>query len=260
MPMRGQFEISGYVVDAKSDKPLAFVNIGIINKNTGTVSDIAGRFTFIATSSDLQDSIRFSMIGYTEYTLDIKSYMAQHGAESRIALLPMTEQLPSIVISGKRLREQLIGSTSNSKIFTCGFASDNLGNEVGQLIKIKNENNILKKIHIHIASVTHDTIRFRINLYEYDNDRPGRNLLNNNIIFSVVDPKDGWMTIDVQKYNIVLGRHTIVALEWIEDFGAGEIRFSYRPLGPPLFYRKASQGNWEREKRGSISMAVTVIN
>ncbi|MDA0985460.1 MAG: carboxypeptidase-like regulatory domain-containing protein, partial [Bacteroidetes bacterium] len=44
LPNLGQTNIVGQVVDAATQEPLPYVNIGLVNQNQGTVSDEEGFF------------------------------------------------------------------------------------------------------------------------------------------------------------------------------------------------------------------------
>src|SRR6476646_7698139 len=55
--------IKGKVSDSDLH-PLAYVNIGIVGKNIGTVSDEQGNFSFTLPEQCDEDHLRFSMIGF----------------------------------------------------------------------------------------------------------------------------------------------------------------------------------------------------
>ncbi len=78
--------VKGRVVDKKNNQPLAFVNIGVINKDIGTVSDENGNFSIDLSKSSETDTIRFSMIGYKNQEYRIKNYKIRF-AESTDLLL-----------------------------------------------------------------------------------------------------------------------------------------------------------------------------
>ena len=61
-----QVQVRGRVVDERTLEPLAFVNITIAGSREGTMSDIDGRFSLLA--SALPVTLRFSYVGYS--TLD----------------------------------------------------------------------------------------------------------------------------------------------------------------------------------------------
>jgi hypothetical protein len=54
--------LSGYIQDLKTNIKLPYVNIGVLNKDIGTVSDREGSFDFHLTESNANDTIRISMV------------------------------------------------------------------------------------------------------------------------------------------------------------------------------------------------------
>jgi len=61
----GQYELLGQVRDQNSGESLPFVNIGLIEKNIGTVSDDSGYFVLeIPEKISKESLLRFSMLGY----------------------------------------------------------------------------------------------------------------------------------------------------------------------------------------------------
>ena len=57
--------ISGEIKDSENNSTLEYVNIGIVNKNTGTVSNSKGIFSLkLNEKVSLNDTIVFSHVGY----------------------------------------------------------------------------------------------------------------------------------------------------------------------------------------------------
>ena len=64
--------IESYIVDSISNTPLSYVNIGITNKNIGTVSGFDGKFSITLPDTLSNENITFSMIGYSNKVLGVK--------------------------------------------------------------------------------------------------------------------------------------------------------------------------------------------
>ncbi|HRP57084.1 carboxypeptidase-like regulatory domain-containing protein [Agriterribacter sp.] len=58
-----QTVIRGVVYDAETKAPLSYVNIGIKNKNIGTVSRANGTFSIEIPAQNEVDTLTFSMVG-----------------------------------------------------------------------------------------------------------------------------------------------------------------------------------------------------
>src|SRR5688500_4884102 len=67
-----QTQISGKVIDTENRKPLSYVNIGIKEKNIGTVSKEDGFFKIEVPLEYQSDSLTFSIVGYHELSLAIE--------------------------------------------------------------------------------------------------------------------------------------------------------------------------------------------
>jgi hypothetical protein len=55
--------VTGTVKDAKTGEPLPFVNVGVVGKNLGTVTDDAAVFN-LSPDKYPADSLRISILGY----------------------------------------------------------------------------------------------------------------------------------------------------------------------------------------------------
>jgi len=56
--------VVGTVKDSETKKPIPYVNIGIVKKNIGTVSDSEGKFDLKFPMTLENDTIKLSSIGY----------------------------------------------------------------------------------------------------------------------------------------------------------------------------------------------------
>ncbi|MCK5847425.1 MAG: carboxypeptidase-like regulatory domain-containing protein [Bacteroidales bacterium] len=68
-------EISGFVFDANTNKPLAFTNIGVISKNQGTVSNENGKYLLNISTLDIRDTVSFHFVGYKSYKCTIANLL-----------------------------------------------------------------------------------------------------------------------------------------------------------------------------------------
>jgi hypothetical protein len=99
-----QVVVFGEVTDAKTRKPLAFVNIYEQGKNNGAYTDIDGKFKL--TVASLPTVIQFSIIGYKKQVLTITE---SNRADIFIRLEPLEVELSEVVIlPGINPAEELI--------------------------------------------------------------------------------------------------------------------------------------------------------
>ena len=93
-----QTQFTGSVIDAKSKRALAYVNIGVKEKNIGTVSKEDGSFTINLPLEHQSDVLTFSMVGYHESNRPIKELSLDKNV---IELKEKSTLLEEVVITGK---------------------------------------------------------------------------------------------------------------------------------------------------------------
>ena len=250
-----QSTIEGYVRDAKTHSILPYVNIGIIGKNVGTVSNNTGWFKILIDSKYINDSLRFSMIGYNSKTFVVSDAVKLLNNTADIELEENAIQLDEVVILSRDLKEKILGNETESTAIVAGFSTNELGNEVGIVSKIKKKPTYIQEFNVNIASNKYDTLKFRINFYTLKDGLPESNILRQPIIVNTT-LKNGKLSIDLRKYNIEVENDFFAALEWIEDLGSNGLYFSASFLGSPIISRHTSQGNWE--KLGAVSLGFNV--
>ena len=255
---KSQSSFSGEMVDENTNEVLAYVNIGVIGKNIGTVSDINGKFSLRIEEKYNADTVRFSMIGYESLEMIVADFKKKLKNNAVVKLKPSITELTEVVISGKDLKEKVLGNTTRSKNVTGGFSTDLLGNEVGVIMKLKKKRpTYIKDFNCFIAKNRYGKIKFRLNIYELEKGMPGRNILTENI-FVETEIEQGVLSVDLTKYNIWVEKDFLVSLEWIEDLGEGGLYFSARLLGAPMIARQASQGHWGKITMASLGFNCTV--
>lgn len=241
--LSGQKSVSGTMKANGSKGTLAYVNIGILGKGIGTVSNENGLFKIRINKKNYQDSLKISMIGYKSKTFLVQDFIHQMEKENTIYLTEKVQELDEVVVTNRKLKTRTLGNRTTSKIISDGFDSDQLGNEAGLVIKIKRSPTYIQSFHASIAKNEHKELKFRLNFYNLKNGLPHMNILKENIIVTSTI-RSGLLSVDLRKYDIVMEEDFFVSLEWIEDFGEGDLRFSIGFLGSPVIYREASQGHW----------------
>ena len=249
----------GKVLNKSTNAPMSYVNVGIINKNIGTVSDINGRFNIELTNNiNSDDSIKFSMVGYKDRTFSVASFKQCHF--DTIFLEKKIIELQEIKIFGKKQKTKIFGNKTESKLVCTGFESNKLGSEVGIIIKIKKSPTYLQNFNFNILSNKYDSLFFRLNIYNIKDGKPNKNILNQNIFVST-NKKTGEVSVDLRKYNIVVYNDFFISLEWIKNSGKENemgLLFSSKLFNGGSFFRKTSQGEWKKNSKAGIGFYTTV--
>lgn len=258
LPIGAQTFVIGQVIDAATKEPLPYVNIGLLNKNIGTVSDETGYFELeVNTEQNSRDTLRFSMIGFETKSYTLNDFINQN--EIEVYLTEKSTALDEVILSSKRKNYQtkILGNKTTSKSLYAAFTSNKLGNEMGFIVRARKHPMILKKFNISLVENDYGPIKFRLNIYDVLNGLPNKTLLKDNI-FIETEESSGIVSLDLTPYEIILDQDFFIAIEWIEDLGPGKLYFSGGFFGAPLFAREVSQGTWEKIGTVSVGMNVEV--
>ncbi|WP_034889535.1 carboxypeptidase-like regulatory domain-containing protein [Gillisia sp. Hel_I_29] len=259
-------EILGNISDEKNNEPLPYVNIGIPNKNFGTVSDENGNFKLKLNSEiEENDTIFFSYIGYNTIKKLVSELKIQSNA---LMMTPDDNKLDAVVFKTNKLKEKRLGRTNKGLgLMHWNFYSskekdvdDRLSKEVGMNFKLR-KNCRLEKFNFAITSNEFKSLKFRINIYNSKNDKPDSLIISENIIFELKDQILGWNSIDLNPYNIYLKQDLeefILTIQWVESKKETEkskffaIPASTSPFHK-IYYRDKAMDDFESQT-GSLSM------
>ena len=121
------------------EKPIAFVNIGIVDKNIGTVADELGLFEITISDEYINEQIRFSCIGFETEEYSVATFIKSHPTNP--VVLKMREKamlLEPVVIKSGKSKTVTLGSKSESTKLHAGFpSSKDLGSEIGSKFNVK---------------------------------------------------------------------------------------------------------------------------
>ncbi|MCB0447186.1 MAG: carboxypeptidase-like regulatory domain-containing protein, partial [Gelidibacter sp.] len=181
-------EITGIVLDNKTNAPLPYVNIGILNKEFGTVTDSNGKFILNLKEEFVNDTIRISSIGYKPVEFLVKN-MTQKRQPISIKLEEQISELGEVVITAKAYKKKTLGNKTESKFISTGFSYDQLGAEMGIKINVRKNPTFVDAFNFNVSynRLSAKSI-FRVNFYSIENNKPKENILTENILVSI-EPK-----------------------------------------------------------------------
>jgi predicted dienelactone hydrolase len=245
---RTSFILKGKVVDMENNDGLAYVNIGVLNKNLGTVTQRDGSFLINIYSEFLPDSLTISMAGYQTKTMSI-SKLSYEPKPLIIQLKEKFSELKEVVITKKILPVKILGNTTTSNFISVGLPLKFLGSEVGVKINLGKNPVILKKFSFNVSGNRLDTAVFRMNIYNIKNGLPFENVLQKNILVHV-GKQTGLYTVNLTDYKLEMKGEIFLSLEWIEGsssaLGTGAIFLSAGFLNSSTWHRITSQGEWKK--------------
>lgn len=245
--------VSGTVINEKNKQPVAYVNIGIAGKNIGTVSDFEGKFKLDVAPEFDNDSLLFSCIGFSSYSIKIADFKNQK--PTYILMNARVQELKEVIVRPRVYKEKFLGVTTETKFFRTGFGQNKLGYEAGILMEIK-KTAYLKSVFLSIVECTYDTVFYRLNIYKKTDDLQFENVLSSPIYFKL--PKERMkdlVRIDLTAYDIVVAGDFLVSVEFVKDLGPGALYFS-ASMTDKTYVRKTSQAGWEK---GPVGISISVL-
>lgn len=239
---------SGRVVDANSKKSIEFVNIGVLHKNKGTVTNDNGEFSFALNNLLANDTIRVSCIGYQHY--DILVSQCQnfliYTSDFLIALTPKSFSINEVVVTSSKVKKIVRGNNVKMALIVGGFQNRSLGAEMGTVLKYrKKKKGQLISLNFNFIGNQADSIFFRVNIYKMRNGMPSKNILKKPIYLHGIS-KNGTITINVSKENIYIRKDCFLALELVTAIGQDGLFFKSAFLQSPSYFRETSQSNWKK--------------
>lgn len=244
--LNAQTRISGTITADSDAEALAFVNVGIKNKNIGTVSSERGVFSILIPDESKNDTLSFSLIGYRVKSIPIAEMSASKPAIIRLSQTAI--HLTQVDVTARKLKEVKRGITRSNPALHIIDASMNHSDifEIGQRIRLGESPAQITSINLLINEPGKDSGVFRINFYKYDGAQPGENLINQSIVEKKAI-REGWLSFDLKRYNIFLKGEVVAAIEFMPSAStSAPIKYEVRIGGTSRsFQRTASLGAWQ---------------
>tara|TARA_R110002167_G_scaffold186520_1_gene387607 strand:+ start:194 stop:1015 length:822 start_codon:yes stop_codon:yes gene_type:complete len=250
--------VSGTVVDSETNETIPYVNIGILKQSLGTVSNESGKFEFEVKDDFMKDTIKVSSIGYKTISLVASDFIEKMKVNAVLPLTADVTELSEVTITARQLKEKVLGNKARSKSLKLGFSVNELGNELGIKINIKNNPTFLKSFNTHIVTNTNTSLKYRLNIYSIKNGLPDKKIVNENIIFPI-DVEKGDFSLNLEKYRIYVEDDIYCTIELIETPNEDDdIGFSGSLFGHAMIVRTTSQAEWEKVGTIGVGFNCTV--
>ncbi|MNQ58378.1 hypothetical protein D3C85_725810 [compost metagenome] len=217
--------ISGEIKNSQNNSNLDYVNIGISDKNAGTISDAKGNFNLkLNDKVTPNDTIVFSHIGFETKKIVVGQLKSDN---NKIILEPTENTLKEVVVKFKKPKSKQFGRSSKGlALMHANFfyamdktIDDRLSREKGMQFKIKKDCKI-KDFNFNITANDFKSVKFRLNFYKVENDLPSKIIVEKDILFEVKDGFRGLYTLDLKPYDIYLDKEMgeiAVTIQWIES-------------------------------------------
>ena len=213
--------IKGQIINSKTNEPLEYVSIGIINTSFGTITDDKGNFAFEFRNQDLSSNVRITMIGYEPQIFTI---LELQKTDIKIKMVETTYAINEIVI--KPTIERVIGATGFNRFkgwSGWGGLGFSKGWEVGIKIDLGKKPIKIKSLHVMLQRQAFDTSFFRLHIRTIKDTLVLNEQLKENIIIAITN-ESGWANIDLEHYNLIMSGEIGLTLEWLKVQGLNKNR------------------------------------
>jgi len=251
----------GIVIDSVSNTPLPYVNIGIVEKNVGTVSDSTGYFKIPLDSQYDSDTLIFSLVGYAKRSFVVADFkMLNKSGPIKIGLKPQPIILNEITILSSESPPTVLGNKPGSRMVNAGFIYNQLGHEIGSVFRNKSNELIIDSVRLNFVKCNYDHVYLRLNVYKMEGDEI-ENVLQKPYYISLTRSAIlNRPTFDMTEHHIVVNGDFLVSVELVKDLGEKGLYF-YAKINDdtsPGIYRATSQSNWIYMQHKSQPVGISI--
>ena len=237
--------ISGKVIDSSSEKPLEYVNLGVIDTSIGITTNEKGEFSLDVKGQSPKAKVRISMIGYKPQTFSIEELTNK---ENIIKLVSDPIRLGEVTVKPFSGKLKKVGTTDNKHEGLCGWGGTQKGkgNEIGTKIELGTSRVLIRGLHVCLRNQSFESSLFRLHIRNIVNNLPSEEQLTENIMIPITK-RSGWVDIDLSKYNLVFKDDIAMTLEWINVTTTDKTKFikvDGRKELCVLFNMKQKQGGY----------------
>jgi hypothetical protein len=235
LPLQIFSQVRGIVVDKETGIPIEYANIWIENQDTGTTSDIDGKFQF--KENAIGKKLIVSAIGYE------KSVSLIEKEDEIIKLNPTTYEIGEVVIRPRKSSNEFVidkyDKSSIHNYFSCGIYPWIVA-KYFNFFSLYEQTPYLKQLKILVDSRVKASFNLRL-INANENGEPTSDILNKNLIIKTGSGKRN-IKVDLSEYNIQFPkRGFFVALEWL-TIESNKSEFNY---SDPRTNKKISEIRYE---------------
>jgi hypothetical protein len=264
----------GILIAEPKGTPVEYANVGIVDKNIGTTSNMDGQFELKIPSENFKDSIRFSMIGYETVTLAVSDFINRKN--DTIWMAEKTYSLPETVISTSKSEIKILGNNIGAGRAHMHLPHNGKGVEIGVILNLKKGHQaLLQTLMVHGIAVSNymreaesrkwvaietklDSLRFRVNVYRFNSKDEFENILTKPVYITykpynwddekTKTTKDSIISahpveFDLSEYQLVIDSKSLITLEFYDDVPQ-RIMFRENLIGPGTYAKATSQGKF----------------
>ena len=268
--LNAQDVVKGTILD-QSNNPIPYVNIGVLNTATGTVSNEGGRFELVVDKVNPGDTIKISAIGFSSRVFQLQNLRKSLESSAEITLEAIKYDLAEVTIKPLIFEEfgfERTSSNRNVNFSISSYPRQNLGGEIARKFKMKKYSQRSKSktcridaLKFYLGYCDYDWAKLRVMAYRLDKGQPGETLLNENVIVEVKKGQTGWIEVNLKPYDLIVDEDVAIGLEWIDHAPTGRrlsLPIAFPAVGSTHFYQFGSQNAWRKFPNMSTPMVIKV--
>ena len=271
--------VKGTVIDKATDLPIPYAYLAVSSNGTSTQANGKGEFALSLGSQNQHGSIRVTSLGYVSQEFSIADLIKEKTGTNGVKLFlsPKHERLSEVEVKAKasKWKSKKIGYhiDEGSPFHYELNPSDTLtaaasGQEIGNRIRLKKRPAFLQCISFGLAGSGNEKAIVGIHIYSLKDNLPYLNLLPEPVTITIPAHHTGWITVNLEKYNITLKEDFAVVIEWLTKTNrlnsSTLIAYATVPKGQITYYRESDRKPWKIVKSGllnvkSIGLYVTLL-
>ncbi|WP_130736788.1 serine hydrolase [Flavobacterium sp. J27] len=214
----GQIKLKGKIIDSKTNVPISYANIGILNTEIGTISNEDGSFFVQIPEENVTSSIIFSSLGYVSQTINGSSFSDKLNIVIRLNEDITELEAIELTYQKKKKKSETYGN-GKSLLLSGQLHYDRLkaGSAMALLIEKNNPDlEFISNASLYIAKNLSPKFKVRLRIMSVDGmtKRPGEDLIKEQIL-KVSDIKKGWLDFDVKELHKITDSSFFLVFEWI---------------------------------------------
>lgn len=245
--------VRGRITDAASGQPIPYVNIGLVGRGIGTVSDAEGNYELWVRRAEPGDLLRISCLGYEPLIQSWENL--PDSPDSSFTMRRAAIALDEVVVSvlPTHTLEEIVGyPLAATRDYAYWKDSLALGAELSSRIRVSPGTRRLNTLFFNTTSNPADSVLVRINCYAYPGSggSPAEplNKSGRNILYTLPGGASE-AVVDLMPFDLWVEDDFYLSLELLAVYGSDEIALTMPAAAESrgaTYRRYASQGQWEK--------------
>lgn len=271
--------LKGTVLDKTTNSPIPYAHISFVDTKLNMQTDLNGIFSILLKPGQANGKIRIMSLGYSPQEFIIADLIKQSSLTTSLSLFlaPDYKNLKEIEVNAKaktwKVKKIGYHIDEGAPFHYEFFPSDTLtgkatGQEIGARIQLGKYPAFLRSVSFGLAGLSEKEIKISVHLYSLKNNLPYLNLLPKPAIIALPSHHAGWISVNLQEYNLKLKEDFAIVVEWLETSGEQNrltlMDFANIPKGQLIYIRSSAQKPWKVVKSSlidinSIGMYASVV-